>query len=61
MSEADCITPEYIERLIDETGRARVFSRAREIGWKDGGAPLWVWKEICADILHEDHRRNAQP
>lgn len=44
------LTKEYIEKLIDDTGRAEVFAKARELGWSDGGAPLFVWNVICQDI-----------
>lgn len=53
-SDREEITPDYIERLIEETGSKRVFAKARELGWKDGGAPLWVWNQICAEIQRED-------
>lgn len=45
--------PDYIERLIDEAGREEVFRRARELGWSDGGAPLFVWNGIAQDIIHD--------
>ncbi|QNQ43004.1 hypothetical protein [Brucella intermedia] len=44
------LTKEYIEKLIDETGRDEVFAKARELGWSTGGAPLFVWNVICQDI-----------
>ena len=44
------LTPEIIERLIEETGREEVFAEARRLGWGDLGAPLWVWKMICFDV-----------
>ncbi|WP_158279439.1 hypothetical protein [Falsochrobactrum shanghaiense] len=47
------LTPEYIEKLIDETGRDAVFTKARELGWSDGGAPLFVWNVICQDIQRD--------
>ncbi|NVM42804.1 hypothetical protein HWX16_21050 [Ochrobactrum intermedium] len=47
------MTPEYIEKLIDETGRAEVFAKARKLGWSIGGAPLFVWNVICQDIQRD--------
>lgn len=47
------LTPEYVEKLLDEAGRDAVFARARDLGWADGGAPLWVWKEIAAELIFE--------
>ncbi|MEN5276282.1 hypothetical protein ABE527_04945 [Brucella sp. TWI432] len=47
------LTKEYIEKLIDETGRAEVFAKARELGWSADGAPLFVWNVICQDIQRD--------
>lgn len=48
------ITPEYVERLIDETGHDLVFDRARLLGWgNDTTPPLWVWNQICIELRHE--------
>lgn len=45
------LTPEYIENLIDETGREEVFAEARRLGWGEYNAPpIWVWNVICQDI-----------
>jgi hypothetical protein len=44
------LTPEDIERMIEDAGSSEVFARARALGWTDGHAPLWVWASICSDI-----------
>lgn len=41
-----------IEKMIDKAGREEVFSEARRLGWGDETPPSWVWKHICADIMH---------
>lgn len=46
------IDADYIERLIDHVGRDLVFARARGLGWS-GSPPLWVWNQICVDLLAE--------
>lgn len=50
------ITPEMIEAKIDKAGREKVLSRARQLGWGDGGAPIWVWNVICAQVEAENKR-----
>jgi hypothetical protein len=45
------LTPETVERLIDEAGREQVFRRARELGWGGSLPPLWVWHQIAAEII----------
>ena len=50
------ITAEMIEAMIDKAGRDKVMSRARQLGWSDGGAPLWVWNVICAQVEAENKR-----
>lgn len=41
---------EELEALIDRVGRAAVFSRARALGWSQGNAPKWVWRNIALEI-----------
>ena len=38
-----------LEAAIDRVGRGRVFTRARQVGWKSG-APRWVWWMIIAEL-----------
>jgi hypothetical protein len=46
------ISPTYVEQLITEAGRERVFARARELGWTNGALPpLWVWNQIAMEII----------
>lgn len=42
-----------LERAIDEVGRERVFSRAREMGWGHYAAPpAFVWWGIVAELRY---------
>ena len=45
------LTPADVEHLIDRAGRERVFAKAREQGWGGHNPPLWVWAQICQEIL----------
>ena len=53
---SETLTPEIVERAIDEAGRATVFDRARAAGWgtnRHGSPPLWVWYQIAQEIIAE--------
>lgn len=53
VSEVPQLSAAGIEALIEEAGRAEVFSRARSLGWSPGETPppLWVWATISRDII----------
>jgi hypothetical protein len=57
------ITPEYVESLIDAVGRQRVFDRAKELGWTEDTPPLWVWYQICLELISitPEYRQASQP
>lgn len=46
----DWLTPEHVERLIDEAGREAVFDRARALGWTQTAPPLWAWQQIALEV-----------
>lgn len=58
---SETLTPEAVERMINEAGRDRVFAKARELGWTTGGAPLWVWANICSDIMRASPNPPSPP
>lgn len=47
------LTPETVERLIDEAGLEQVLRRARELGWGGSWPPLWVWHQIATELISE--------
>jgi hypothetical protein len=51
MSESQQITPAYVESLIEMVGRERVFEHAKLLGWSGYTPPLWVWHQICLDLI----------
>ncbi len=51
------LTDENVEKIIDEAGRARVFQRARELGWTDDTPPRWVWVQISHELLQADRNQ----
>lgn len=56
-------TPEIIERMIEDAGRAEVFAEAERMGWsRYDCAPLWVWGQICCRVqAAKRHRLNTGP
>lgn len=54
------ITPQYIEGLIDQVGREKVFARAHELGWSGKAPPLWVWNQICLELMARPKDQGSQ-
>ena len=55
------LTPEIVEAAITTAGRAEVFARARENGWGDGAAPMWVWYQLAQQIIIEAQEKPYNP
>jgi hypothetical protein len=54
------ISDQELEALIESTGREEVLARARQYGWAGKGAPKWVWKGICYEIIAERARLHGE-